>query len=243
MLNMFKLLIDTLAPDTCVLCHQPQTPRKTHLLCDYCWAALPRNVQACRHCALPLPPSPAASQAIEGTCGRCLQQPLFKSFCLTALRHEGDAKLLVHQIKQPQGLRPGCTLAYALLAAVNFAYKNRPLPECIVPMPLSWLRQSLRGYNQAHWLAAPLAKNLRRPLLTNLVERRQGPAQHTLSRRERLRSQHNRFVSKKNTHFKHAAVVDDVLTTGGSVHALSHALRESGIETVDVWCATRATHG
>jgi ComF family protein len=224
--------LDLIFADTCALCRQVQSQQQPHLLCHLCWASLPRITVACRHCAVPLP--------MPGLCGRCVQDPLVPGFCIVALEHVGDTRVLIHQLKYANGLRAGRTLAHALLAAVTHNYHGTQMPQCLIPVPLSWRNQTRRGYNQASVLAYTLAKHIGLPLLSGVIKRRHGPAQHTLSQQQRLRGQNNTFTLNKPLPYKHVAIVDDVLTTGGTVTALSRLLSDAGTQKIDVWCASRA---
>ena len=169
-----------------------------------------------------------------------MQQPLIKGHCVAGLKHVDDTRILIHQLKYANGLRAGRTLSQVLLDAVIRRYRLEPLPQCLIPVPLSWRNQTHRGYNQAAVLARPLAQALTLPIVTDVVRRRHGPAQHTLSQQQRQQRQSTTFVLHKPLPFEHIAIIDDVLTTGGTVKALSNLLYSAGAKRVDVWCASRA---
>ena len=231
-MSWIHTVLDLLLPDTCVLCRAPQNHRKPHLMCSYCWGALPRLVHGCPGCALPLP-SP-------GLCGRCQRKPLLSGVCIAGLRHEGDARSLVHQLKYAHDLRAGITLAQVLSGAVTQSYADRALPQCLIPVPLSYPRQVHRGFNQAAWLANCAARSLALPVNTSAVRRRHGRAQQTLSRRARLSLAADTFSLGRKVDYQHVAIVDDVFTTGTTTAVLADMLRHSGIATVDIWVAARA---
>lgn len=232
-MSWWRSALDLVLPDTCVLCKQGQAGRTPHLLCHFCWAGLPRNVPACPTCAVP--------QLSPGGCGACLHQPLTPHVCIAALQHEGDARVLVHQLKYTQNLRASTPLAQAICQAVQIRYTADRLPEQLVPVPLAWRRQVMRGYNQAAWLAYRVGQQLDLPLLYGPIKRRYGPAQHTLKRKARLTLGSAQFSLVQPLTAQHVAIVDDVLTTGATVKALSDLLQAAGAQRVDVWCATRAT--
>jgi len=111
----------------------------------------------------------------------------------------------------------------------------------LVPVPLSFRRQVARGYNQAAWLAYRVGQHLQLPLLYGPIKRRHGPPQQSLTRGQRLRLSNTSFAMSAPLAQAHVAIVDDVLTTGATVLALSNLLRAAGAERVDIWCASRAT--
>ncbi len=159
---------------------------------------------------------------------------------LAPYAHEDSCRYLVHQLKYHQDLRAGTTLAVLMARAVPWAYQNDSLPQILCPVPLSYRAEVRRGYNQAEWLARELQRRLHIPLVRRLVSRRHGPRQVTRSRRERLSLSARAFRVRREVPWQHVAIVDDVYTTGATTRALSRALRNAGVERVDVWCATRA---
>jgi ComF family protein len=225
-------LLDWILPDTCILCRQALLPRAPHLLCEYCWASLPRNTPACAHCAIALPSA--------GICGACVQRPLLSNRCLAALQHRADASRLVHQLKYAHNLRAGTCLAQTVCQAVQFHYRDEILPQALVPVPLSYRRQVARGYNQAVWLAHQIGRQMQIPVLYHHLSRRHRPAQQTMSRRQRLTLRSSDFTLQRPMHAAHVAIIDDVMTTGATVRALENTLTAHGVGRVDVWCATRA---
>jgi len=231
-MKFLNACFDALFPDTCILCGQTQAERNAHLLCHFCWAALPRNVNCCRQCATPL--------ASPGICGGCQLHPLTQGVCVVPLLHQAEGRYLVHQLKFQNGFRAGRTLASAMLQGVRLRYAPHQLPECLVPVPLSYRRQVRRGYNQAAWLTHCLRRQLKLPVFYGPIRRRHGPSQQTLAKHARVALAQNTFSLRRPLPFRHVAIVDDVLTTGTTSRVLSAMLYKSGATQVDIWCATRA---
>jgi predicted amidophosphoribosyltransferase len=48
------------------------------------------------------------------------------------------------------------------------------------------------------------------------------------------------FQVSTSCEYRHVAIVDDVMTTGHTVAALSCALKDAGVETVEIWVLARA---
>jgi len=227
-----SFILDQIIPDTCVLCFQTQKKYSRHRLCSFCWADLHRIGLACTACSLPLP--------MPGLCSSFTKHPLVNGQAVMPLKHINDTRTLIHQLKFKRDLRAGQTLSALMLDIIRIRYQGNSLPECLIPVPLSWRNQFRRGYNQADWLAQPLGHALKIPRLTTHICRRHGPAQHSLSYHDRQIQQLHTFVLKKTIKFNHVAIVDDVLTTGGTVKALSQILHRSGVKQIDIWCASRA---
>jgi len=144
------------------------------------------------------------------------------------------------------GLKFHGRLACARLLGALLAEKlkhviNKDLPDCIIPVPLHPARLRRRGYNQALELARPLARVLRLPLDPHSCRRIIATAeQTTLDARMRRRNLRGAFRVVADLGLRHVALVDDVMTTGHTVQALSRALRASGVARVDVWVCARA---
>ncbi|MCX5778157.1 MAG: phosphoribosyltransferase family protein [Elusimicrobia bacterium] len=113
--------------------------------------------------------------------------------------------------------------------------------DSIIPVPLHWSKQWLRGYNQAELLGRILATALDKPLITNtLVRRRRGRVQASLGRQERLKNMQGVMAVKDPLHIhrKKILLVDDVATTCSTLDACAAALKKSG--ALSVVCVTVA---
>lgn len=102
--------------------------------------------------------------------------------------------------------------------------------DFVLPMPLSKERLRERGYNQAHVLACAL--DATKVVHGVLLRVRDTPAQRTLPRNERLRAVQYAFAVDplQINHLQHKRVVllDDVMTTGASLHAAAKVVRQAG---------------
>jgi ComF family protein len=103
--------------------------------------------------------------------------------------------------------------------------------DLVIPMPLSITRLRERGFNQAVELAKQLTPKGK--MDTGLLLRiKDTPAQVNLDRRGRLNNLKHAFAVEplKASRLKAARVVllDDVMTSGASLHAAAHTLRGAG---------------
>lgn len=217
----------------CLICEQSTSAED---ICAACKADLPWNNAACTLCALPLP----GGQPI---CGSCLANPP-PYRCLTALRYAFPVDRQLARLKYHGQLTPSRVLGQ-LLANRNWP-ADIPRPDLLLPMPLHAGRLRERGYNQATELARPLAKRLKLPLEHALVTRHKATTmQKGLSAAERQHNLRNAFQFDSARYEalgkpRHVLVIDDVVTTGATLHSLTKTLVKGGVERVDVLALCRA---
>src|SRR5690606_36379073 len=103
----------------------------------------------------------------------------------------------------------------------------------LVPVPVSRAALLRRGFNPAAELARSLASKLRRPCRPELLLRaREGVKQAQLSRVERARSGQALYSCPPHAHGLHIAVVDEVLTTGSTLHSIAKTFKAGGAASV-----------
>jgi ComF family protein len=201
-------------------------------LCPPCRTALPWNRQACSRCAIPLPTSDGTA-----TCGRCLRRPPPLDQVRSACLYGAPLDRWLPRFKFHHDLAAGRLLAQLLAAACADA----PRPQALVPVPLHRARLRRRGYDQALELAKPLARALDLPLQSRLLQRvRPTVPQSELSAAARRRNLRDAFVVAADAALPaHVVLVDDVMTTGATLHAAARALRRAGVARVDAWVCAR----
>jgi len=119
--------------------------------------------------------------------------------------------------------------------------KTAEKPDCILPVPLHKSRYRERGFNQSIEIARTVAKELQIPLDLNSCRRhRDTPHQTALSGKQRRKNMKNAFSIIKPINAQHIAILDDVMTTGSTVHELAAVLKKAGVSRVDVWVCARA---
>jgi ComF family protein len=116
--------------------------------------------------------------------------------------------------------------------------------DAVVGVPLHPRRLRARSFNQADEIAAPIARVLRRPLLTSGFKRIVATRPQTeLDRKARLRAPIGSFAVSRNLAGLGIAIVDDVITTGATANAFAAALKAQGAARVEAWSVARSTGG
>ncbi|GAA5784711.1 phosphoribosyltransferase family protein [Chitiniphilus shinanonensis] len=190
-------------------------------LCIGCLDDLP--ALPCPCCAICAMPVPAGS-----VCGHCLAAP--PAFATTHARF-AYAGWLAQAIQAAKF--GGRWHAFALLGRHLARALPAPCVDWVIPVPLAAPRLRERGFNQAQELAAALARAWRLPLRHDaLLRLRDGAHQARSSRAARARNVRGAFAAPRPLDGT-VLLVDDVMTSGASLHACARALREAGARRVE----------
>jgi len=115
------------------------------------------------------------------------------------------------------------------------------LPEVIVPVPLHKKRLKERGFNQALEISKPISRHFNIPINIGICHRLRATLPQTkLSATKRKENVKKAFILNHKPHFKHIAILDDVVTTGATVEQIAFLFRKHGVKHIDVWCCARA---
>lgn len=107
----------------------------------------------------------------------------------------------------------------------------------LVPVPLGRARLRTRGYNQSGLLAHELGKRWGIPVWEDVLQRsRETRSQTQLTPEERQRNVFGAFKAPESRRPQlrgsHVLLVDDVVTTGATLHACAEALFEGGARVI-----------
>ncbi|MBI6942187.1 ComF family protein [Pseudomonas putida] len=218
----------------CLLCDE--SAQQPYPLCIACEQALPWLDEYCLHCALPLPMAGL-------TCAQCSRRAPAFDLVVAPWHYGFPMDTLIHRFKHNSQWPLGRLMAEMLSLNLRHRFEEgQPRPELLLPVPLARRRLRERGFNQAGMLASWLSKGLAIDCNDRLLLRtRETPAQQSLDARARHRNLQRAFALAAEDAVKgrHVAVVDDVLTTGATAHAIAQLLRSAGARRVDVYCLAR----
>lgn len=228
-LRRLAALPGRLWPAHCLGCAATIAPGERDL-CPACTRDLPWNRCACLRCGLPLP-LPAEA------CGRCRRRPPPLTETHAVFRYEAPLDRLLPRLKFHDDLAAGRLCADLMADALAGAAR----PEAVIPLPLHRRRLRARGFDQTLELARPLARALALPLRDDLLARvRETAPQSRLDAVARRRNLKGAFAVRPGIALPaHVALIDDVMTTGATLHAAADALLRAGVARVDAWVCAR----
>lgn len=155
---------------------------------------------------------------------------------------------MIHSFKF-NGRRPFGKVLGQIAGAQLAQQLGHTTPDWLVPIPLHPERLKQRGFNQALLIAQQISSATGIPVLSTLCRRTENTAtQSTLPKSKRSDNVTGAFslvqpqldrVLQQAPH-PHIAIVDDVITTGATIQALTQLLLEAGVHRVDCWSISRA---
>jgi ComF family protein len=222
---MLSKLVNHLIPSSCLLCEM-ENPQ---LICPGCseqfFSSMHSRPHRCVSCALP-------TLTHDTHCAACLKKPPAFDSTTVACDYVAPFDQLVLALKFGHRLAVAKAIADLLSKVVG-----PPIPDLFIAVPLGHQRLAQRGFNQALEIAKPLAQALNRPLYSNLMHRvRDTQAQALLSPDQRQKNILQAFSLNQSDadkiHGRHIGVVDDVITTGATLHEVASCLKKYGAARV-----------
>ncbi|MGA8164795.1 MAG: phosphoribosyltransferase family protein [Waddliaceae bacterium] len=140
--------------------------------------------------------------------------------------HAGPAATLVK--KMEKGSQLDLAKGAAAFLALQLAGLGWPLPDVIVPVPISFVRWLQRGYNQRFLLAKSLGKLINRPVrrvlkrVSEEYRQEEGPCRQ----RFLLSPRSFRLTKRRDLQDQTLLLVDDVMTTGRTLRCCAETLLE-----------------
>lgn len=231
--NWINIVQDSLLPPTCILCNNPGFNRWD--ICYDCYNQLPWAQHQCPRCAAFL----ANTSLLDLPCGTCQQQAPAFDRTIAVFKYQHTIRYLVTHLKFNTQYKHARLLGSLLAEAFS---KSAERPEAIIPMPLHPNRFKERGFNQSIEIARVVSKQLQMPLLLNHCIRHRDTLHQThLTQTKRRENVRNSFALIKPVPVKHVAILDDVMTTGSTLHELALVLKNAGVKRVDAWACARTS--
>ena len=230
-LEGFKAATDLLLPRVCAVCGRKLNLKEEHL-CLMCWTELPlTHFWERTHNSM----ADKFNGLIENELDSYMPAGSYEMYAYAAALFfydgAGAYRRIPHQLKYHANLslgrRFGRLLGQKLKTAEHFADA-----DAIIPVPLHWTRKWERGYNQAEIIAAEVATELGIEMRTDILRRcRRTKTQTKVNPEEKSKNVRGAFEASCRTlncrSLHHVILLDDVFTSGATLHNCFLALRSA----------------
>ena len=217
--SLGRFVLDFVFPPVCFGCGGSEA-----YICSACITSLPRlEPPYCSSCAEPL--------SSGDLCQRCREACLSVDRIISPFKYEDAIRRAVLDLKF-KNLRASAPALGQLMA--SFISERHGMGQALVPVPLHESRLKSRGYNQSALLAREVSRLTGIPVMDALVVRAiDTQPQTALSWEERLTNVAQAFRAVKDLSGMKITLIDDVATTGSTLSACAHALKEAGAVYVE----------
>ena len=231
-------LLDLLFPKTCVSCG-----RIGSYICPDCFL----KIKTVNHPICPVCQKPSIGGKTHYSC----QRPLALDGLTSLFSYSGPIKKALRKIKFDSvfAIVPSLArLAEEEIEENEVLYNFLRKKPVVVPIPLHWLRENRRGFNQAAFFAKLVAQKWDLAFWEDLLIRKKYTLpQARLKKEERKENVkgvfqiNKKFSSNFISQFSRVLLVDDVWTTGATMREAGKVLKRRGVK--EVWALTLARGG
>jgi len=199
--------------------------------CNFCGLFLKQRLLFCSECAAHI--QPVVSTTIEIT-----KKYSLKVFAVSSYKDPLKKLVLAKHW--------GCSISCKQLAQLMAQNPSMQLQnyDYIIPIPLHWMRQAKRGFNQSYEMAMYLQKKYKIVCRNILKRNRHTQLQSNLTHDQRLKNVKHAFsitsIDRARYKNKHLLLIDDVMTTGATLHAAAHELIKLKPASITAIVACRA---
>ena len=225
-------------------------------LCPGCLSDLVPGVPGagrCLHCAVALDSAEPGGRQRSTRCDACAvtharDRGYDRTIAVIDYAYPGDMLIRkgveagkeISALKERGRLDVAALLGRLLAQAIRTPVSGLPLLGAIVPVPSSPASLRRRGFNPAGEIARAVSRGAGVPLRRGwLACVRSDASQKTLGRRARWRAPAGNYEARVAVPAVWVGLVDDVMTTGSTLHFAATALRTAGAAGVVALVAAR----
>lgn len=237
MLTWFRKLLNFILPPRCLLCGKIISSENS--LCSDCFENISFITEPyCKYCGIPL--NGNKDDVFELSCLHCLNKKNSFRLCRSAIEYDRFSKKLLLDFKFADHIENRLLFARWLYFAGKDIFKAGV--DLIIPVPLHYTRIIQRKYNQSAMLAAELSKLCLIPVNYKALKKiRYTKPQVQCSGKKRKSNIKDAFevIDPSNIKGKRVVLIDDVYTTGSTMHECIKVLKKAKVKSVDVLTVAR----
>lgn len=216
MRSLFLDVRDVLFPRYCLVCGAMIFEAYEKFMCIQCFSNLPLSIHGIDE----------HNPIHKVFWGRCRIE-----FAYTLMNYQSHSvyaelfKEIKYRNRSDLAYYLGCLVGKRLQKRLNIEEKKAVV---LIPVPLAKRKKWMRGYNQAEVIANGISKVTGTEVLTQTLLRRKHKSSQTVkSRLARWNNIKSVYTCKKITEkYQTVILVDDVVTTGATIEACYHAIKE-----------------
>ena len=225
---MFKNIINLFFPPVCAGCHSFLLSNE-NVICTLCR----HNIPLTNHHLNP------ENETFKKFYGRI---PVEHTSALLYFHKKGIVQELIHNLKYKGQEEIGTVLGEWYAEDLKNSEIIQSVDQ-IIPVPLHKRKLRERGYNQVTYFGNALSRGLNVPYNRNILVRniysKTQSKKTLLHRSDGIDTIFDVNFSKKD-HNKHFLLIDDVITTGSTLEACSHALLKIPGAKISIVCMAMA---
>lgn len=213
-------LLDIIFPKSCCICK-----RKGSYLCARCKKLFKRTLPECYICRRVSP------QYKTHTLCQTEHENKTLNNVFVAWEYNSLSSILLKKYKYGYVKSISEPLAEFFIESIRKSSFKRNLKDTILTnVPLARNRLRERGFNQTTEISRIVAESFKIPFCEDLLVRRDHGHQALRDREERKEIREGAFILKEMQaleNYKRITILDDVITTGATLEAISRAIREN----------------
>jgi ComF family protein len=212
-------ILDFVFPKNCLGCG-----KGGKYLCESCLNGLKLLKPVCPYCELP---------SINGYTHTKCRKTLGLDGLTSIWDYEGAIKKSILALKYKYSTEVGKELT-ALFVRELLIRRSPVNAPVLVPIPLFWHRENVRGFNQSEEIGKIVAEKMSWKFIPDLlIKKKSTVSQAQLSVEERKENLKNVFALDQKFDIPDSIILfDDVFTTGSTLKEAAKMLKKAGVEKV-----------
>jgi ComF family protein len=221
-------LLDTIFPKSCSICK-----KKGDYLCSRCKKLFKRNLPECYICRKLSPSYKTHYECSQG------KEDSFLNYVFIGWEYNSLSSIILKKYKYNyvQGISE--TLVEIFIESIKKStFERQLLGTILTNVPLTSRRLRDRGFNQTTKIAERVAEAFNIPFAKGLIERKEGSGHQALrDKEEREKIKEDTFALKNSFSpegYSSITILDDVITTGATLEAISSTLRKNVYRDMEI---------